>query len=734
MSNPITAIIACLRRFAARREGNTAIIFGLAAIPLVVAAGMAVDVTRAYTVKMRLSSALDAASLAVGSQGTGLTNAQMQDRLQSFFFANYPSSALGRNVQVNPVPGAGQQASDVNLSQPVVTYQAQATVDMTFMQLIGIPSITVTANGQTHRGFGLEVAIALDNTGSMLCGPHSGAPNYSDTSCAQSTVSSDTNCQQSSGTSPANQTRICVLQTAATNFVNTLHSAMTASDQLYVSVVPYVTTVNVGTDFCSGATTCSNIVTDSCSGDFTDYKGNLIYDAGANPVASSPATTTVTLTGASVTSSSTTVTGLSPNTNNLWIGMSVSGTGIASNTTLSSITSTTAIKLSRNATSTGTNRTLTFTWTGFAANTTANSAVVTMTTNGPNTTGLAAGMVVTGTGIPSNTAIKSVDSATQITLCNKATVTSAANAPAALSFFTPVTYDTTHSATTANWMGCVVEPTSSDENKGVAGVINSSTSDPDYTEPTSWPAWYAYWWVRGGGGINNWTPAGITSQDHTTEKIGKVTSDFDQFPGPNEGCPQPILPLADMSTTANLNKVLLELGNIAGGSADSTSIWPRDAGGTQVHIGAIWAWRVLSPNGPFTPTATGHPLSYTDASSRAWKKVMVLMTDGLEEWPSSSQLTGLGYLSDGKIGTTTSTTTATTNLDARLQSVCANMAAKGILIYTIGLGKDGNEGANNATLQSCPANGGFFVAADPTTLNAAFAQIASSLLTLRLSQ
>src|SRR6185437_8550229 len=93
MTHSITAIVACLRRFWARREGNTAIIFGLAAIPVVVAAGMAVDVTRAYTVKMRMSSALDAAILAVGSQAS-TNQTVLQTAMQNYFTANFPSNGL----------------------------------------------------------------------------------------------------------------------------------------------------------------------------------------------------------------------------------------------------------------------------------------------------------------------------------------------------------------------------------------------------------------------------------------------------------------------------------------------------------------------------------------------------------------------------------------------------------------------------------------------------------------
>src|SRR5439155_19227655 len=117
-------------------------------------------------------------------------------------------------------------------------------------------------------------------------------------------------------------------------------------------------------------------------------------------------------------------------------------------------------------------------------------------------------------------------------------------------------------------------------------------------------------------------------------------------------------------------------------------MWTRDAGGTQVHIGMTWGWRTLSPTGPFT-AVNGHPLSYSATTTTGWKKVVVLMTDGEEEWPATANMTGLGQIADGKIGTT-STSTAVTNLNSRLTSVCSNMAAQGYIIYAIGLGPGGS--------------------------------------------
>ena len=173
MLNPIPAVVAGLRRLIERSDGSVAIIFALCAIPIFIAAGMAIDVGRAYAVKVRLGAALDAAALAVGSE-TNQTAAQLAADMQNYFTANYPSTALGTNVSVTPVP------ANADLTATTVNYQAQATVPMTLMRIIGVNSITVTATAQTQKTTGLEIAVVLDNTGSMLCGPNDGAPNYAE--------------------------------------------------------------------------------------------------------------------------------------------------------------------------------------------------------------------------------------------------------------------------------------------------------------------------------------------------------------------------------------------------------------------------------------------------------------------------------------------------------------------------------------------------------------------------
>jgi Flp pilus assembly protein TadG len=861
------AATASLRRLARRREGNVAMIVGLFAIPLVIAGGIATDVGRAYLVKVRLGAALDAAALAVGSE-TNQTAAQMSTDLQNYFTANYPSTALGNNVTVTPVP------SNADLSATTVNYQAQAAVPMVFMPLIGIDSITVSVTAQTKKTTGLEVAIVLDNTGSMLCGPNDGAPNYSDGTCSTGVVATDTTCTNSSNTS-----RICTLINASTQFVNTLTSAINSAQQLYIAVVPYVTTVNVGNALCPSGV-CSNITTDAPSGDFADLRGNImpvtpitgnttsgsstissvsfwgngawvsgtaalqpgmyIYGHGipsgatvssvssssivissnaaltftsnslavappsgnlstpytdptavltqgnwtngsktltvtgsasgivagmvvtssSSGIPTSPPTTVSSITGSTVTlsasatvtqnnqsvtfslagnttSGSTTVSSLKGSTtslNSIVVGMTVTGTGIPSNTYVASTTGSPPTSLTLSAAATSTNSSDALTFTNLGATTTAGSTTV---SNVSFTTTPTVGNVIVGNGIPANTTITAV-SGSFTTNSGTLTISNAATTPTnfssatgtccdtALAEFSPLTYDSTYnsaspagSSTSQKWGGCVIEPTSSDENSSGTGVLPASVSDPDYTEPSGgWPSWYPYWWPT--DSTNAW-PA-VKAQDTATETQGDVVSDWLQQYGPNQGCPVPMLPLTDGTTSTGQTQILNTI----------SSMWPRDAGGTQVHIGMIWGWRVLSPYGPFTAN-NGHPLSYSDASSTGWKKVVVLMTDGTEEWPSTDNMTGLGQIADGKIGTTSSTSTAETNLGTRLANVCSNMAASGnYVIYTIGLGSDG---ASNTDLQNCPGNtGGFFEAATTSNLQKVFNDIAQSLIALRLSQ
>src|SRR5580692_223638 len=100
-----TAFLKRTRALFNAKDGNVAIIFGLSLIPITAGAGVGLDFARALLVRTRLSEALDAAGLALGSTN-GLTTAQQQTMAQSYFNANYTAdSSLGTPAAVTVTVG-----------------------------------------------------------------------------------------------------------------------------------------------------------------------------------------------------------------------------------------------------------------------------------------------------------------------------------------------------------------------------------------------------------------------------------------------------------------------------------------------------------------------------------------------------------------------------------------------------------------------------------------------------
>src|SRR5436190_3432494 len=95
---------ALLESFAFSKGANVAMIFGLSLVPVTLGAGVGLDMARAMVVRARLTEALDAAGLAVGST-TGLDQTKMQTMAQQYFNANYKmdATAFGTPATVNVV-------------------------------------------------------------------------------------------------------------------------------------------------------------------------------------------------------------------------------------------------------------------------------------------------------------------------------------------------------------------------------------------------------------------------------------------------------------------------------------------------------------------------------------------------------------------------------------------------------------------------------------------------------
>jgi len=203
MMRSITLALRALAiRFGVARAGNVAMIYALALLPSLAAVGSAVDLTRAMVVKMRLGEALDAAGLAVGGT-VGLSEAEMTARAQKFFYANYPDDELGTVTSLN-VAVTGEN---------LVTVSGSARIETAFMGLFGINYLDVSVNAEvTRESKGLEIALVLDNTGSM-----------------------------------ASNGKIAALKTATNELIGILFGDQNTPSHLKMSLVPFSQTVKVDT-------------------------------------------------------------------------------------------------------------------------------------------------------------------------------------------------------------------------------------------------------------------------------------------------------------------------------------------------------------------------------------------------------------------------------------------------------------------------------------------------------
>jgi len=161
-----------LGRFSAATDGNIAVIFTLAAIPVLLIVGAAIDYSRANAARSAMQAALDSTALMLSKDLTSgtITAAQIPSKAQAYFTALYTNRD-------------GQGAS-VSATYTTATSSAPATILLTgsgyikydFMQLAGL--LPGAGAAPTTMNFGatstttwgnvkMRVALALDNTGSM---------------------------------------------------------------------------------------------------------------------------------------------------------------------------------------------------------------------------------------------------------------------------------------------------------------------------------------------------------------------------------------------------------------------------------------------------------------------------------------------------------------------------------------------------------------------------------------
>jgi Flp pilus assembly protein TadG len=189
------------RRFAKNRKGSVATLSALALIPIVIAAGAGLDVSRAMMGRGSLQDALDSTALMLAHLPSGTPNATLQSKGQAWLNANIVNSGLG-TVTLVVTPATGKIVLDASSSVPTV-----------ISKIAGISNVPVTAHSEVKWGLShVELALVLDNTGSM-----------------------------------AGQ-KLATLKAAANELVDTLAGSTDTTDAnaLKISVVPFSMTVKIG--------------------------------------------------------------------------------------------------------------------------------------------------------------------------------------------------------------------------------------------------------------------------------------------------------------------------------------------------------------------------------------------------------------------------------------------------------------------------------------------------------
>jgi Flp pilus assembly protein TadG len=146
------------KKFASDVRGNTAIMFALTVVPLVLAAGASVDWVRANRTQTVLQGAADAAAVA-GSASGATSKPELMKIITDYVIANGAADAVNSITML-----------DYDLDQNSRTFSVTIKGNMktALMGIAGISSLDVGAYSQVGlANEGMEVALVLDNTGSM---------------------------------------------------------------------------------------------------------------------------------------------------------------------------------------------------------------------------------------------------------------------------------------------------------------------------------------------------------------------------------------------------------------------------------------------------------------------------------------------------------------------------------------------------------------------------------------
>lgn len=190
-----------MKRFWQKDSGSVLVFTAFSLMVLVAGVGMSVDFARAYMLKNRLSTALDAAGLAAAA----VVNSQdIGTEIDNYFNANFPAGYMGATL-------TGPHYT-IDQDNRVLSLDVTGEIKTSFMHIFGHDTMDVSVESEiTRESKGLELVLVMDNTGSM-----------------------------------GSYGKLDAMKSAATDLVNILFGNNETVENMWVGLVPYSQSVNIG--------------------------------------------------------------------------------------------------------------------------------------------------------------------------------------------------------------------------------------------------------------------------------------------------------------------------------------------------------------------------------------------------------------------------------------------------------------------------------------------------------
>ena len=157
LSCSFARLFKALRGLGRDRSGNVAIVVALTLVPMIVAVGASFDYIRAYNVRQRMQSDLDAALIAAVKQIDTSDKDALEEKVSDWFHAQVENSYTLGDI-------------DIDTSNHKITATATGTVPTTLMKIANIDTVDVSVasavKGPTTSY--LNVYIVIDTSPSML--------------------------------------------------------------------------------------------------------------------------------------------------------------------------------------------------------------------------------------------------------------------------------------------------------------------------------------------------------------------------------------------------------------------------------------------------------------------------------------------------------------------------------------------------------------------------------------